>query len=176
MKNDLTSQRNMYDVLKDSERLRYEVPTGPGGLLSFLWRTILKERQIWLPQFDLFVAQYIQKARKMQSSPKIANYFNRSNIFREMSRSTMTFKVFVKAMQLIGISRLKITIELEGRGKTTIHTAAMQLNGEEGIRFEDLMEESDSDEKMAASINTGAIGGLVAPAAASSPTPNRQAF
>lgn len=145
MKNDITTQRNMYEVLKDPERLRHEV-RGVGGVLAYLWRTILKERQIWLPQFEQFVAQYIQKARRMQSSPKIANYFNRSNIFREMSRGTMTFKVFVKAMQLIGISRMRITVELEGRGKTTVHQASLQLSGEDGLRFEEMMEDEEAND------------------------------
>jgi hypothetical protein len=143
MKNDVTSSRNMHDVLKAPDKLRTEV-RGVSGVLAYLWRTVLLERNISFGQFDTLCMRYIQRARRAQSSSKLANYFNRSNIFREMSRPIMTFKVFVKAMQLIGIKRMKITVELEGHILTTTHSATMTL-GEEGVSFDELIE--DSDEK-----------------------------
>lgn len=145
MKNDITTNRSMYDVLRAPDRLKHEVK-GVSGALAFLWRSILEQRNIGLFQFDNMCANYIRNARRMQTSAKIANYFNRSNIFREFSRPTMTFKVFVKGLQLIGIRRLKITVDLEGRGFNTRHTASIVLDGEEGVRYEDLMEDGKDDE------------------------------
>lgn len=170
MKNDIVSSRSMYDVLKAPDRLKHEV-AGVRGMLAFLWRSILEQRNIGLIQFDNLCAQYIAKARRLQSNPKIANYFNRSNIFREMSRPTMTFKVFVKGMQLIGIRRLKITVELEGRGVTSVHSASITMEEDEGVRYEDLLEDSEDHETVEKTADTAAAG---AGAAAADETGQRQ--
>jgi hypothetical protein len=163
MKNDITSHRTMYDVLRSPDRLQNEVK-GVSGVLAHLWRKVLAERSIGLVQFDSLCAQYIIKARRQQTSSRIANYFNRSNIFREMSRPTMTFKVFVKAMQLIGMKRLRITIELEGRGFTTRHSTSIMLTGENGVDFEDLMEDGESrEEKLEAPAQSGTAEGSAKP-------------
>jgi hypothetical protein len=132
----------MYDVLKAPDRLKHEVK-GVSGVLAYLWRSILEQRNIGLGKFDNLCMTYIAKARRQQASAKIANYFNRSNIFREMSRPMMTWKVFVKGMQLIGIIRMKITIELEGRDGTTVHTTSLTLSGEDGVSYADTLENAD---------------------------------
>lgn len=134
----------MYEILCAPDRLKNEV-RGLGGVLSHLWRSILQDCNISLIQFDTATADYIKRARKLQTSPKIANYFNRSNIFREMSRPTMTFKVFLKALQLIGVRKMKITIEFERKGRTTQHSSTVTLIGEDAT-YEDL-ESLDEDKK-----------------------------
>ena len=135
----------MVEILRAPDRLKNEV-RGIGGVLAYLWRSILDDLNIGLIEFDHAVLQYVTKARKQQSTPKIANYFSRSNIFREMSRPSMTFKVFLKGLQLLGVNKMKFTVEFERRGRVTVHSASVTLQGE-GINYEDFLEGSDENEK-----------------------------
>ncbi len=133
MKNDST--HTMYEILLAHDKLKNEV-TGIRGVLAYLWRSILDNCQVSLIVFDAHTAEYIKKARQAQNAPKIANYFNRSNIFREMSRPTMTFKVFLKGLRIIGVSRIKFTVEVERKGVTTTSECNVTLTGDDA-NFED---------------------------------------
>lgn len=145
MRNDISSKRTMQEVLNASDRLRTEV-RGISGVLAYLWRTILLERNVTLQRFDKLCARFMTKARRNLGSSKIANYFNRSNIFREMSRPTMTFKVFVKGMQLLGVEHMKVTVEITTAGSTSIHSTSLVLSGEDGVSFEDLLDADDESQ------------------------------
>ncbi len=145
MKNDQTTEYKMNEILLARDRLRWEV-RGVGGVLTHLFRTILMELGIGLLEFNQATLQYILKARREQIANKVASYFNRSNIYREMSKPAMTFKVFMKALKIIGVTHLSLSVNLTRKGRVTTHTVSVSLGSEGGFKAEDFMEGRDDDD------------------------------
>lgn len=143
MKNDPTSNRRMNEILIAKDRLRFDVIHRDGGMLAHLWRTILMERGIGIVEFNTATTQYIQRARRRQSISRTTSYFSRSNIYREMSKPSMTFKVFIKAMKLIGVARMTVQVGIERKGLTSMHDASMNIGAEDGYEISD---DDDDDE------------------------------
>lgn len=142
MKND--QAHSLYDILSAPDKMKHNV-RGMGGVLAHLWRSILHTNQISIVRFSDHCARYIQKARAQQGAPKIANYFNRANIFREMSRPALTFKRLLKGLQILEIKKLKITFEYEYRGKTYLESANILLIGDDA-QYVDVGGEEDEKE------------------------------
>ena len=155
MRNENSSDRTMYEILCAPDRLKYEV-RGLGGVLAHMWRSVLELCQIKLIEFDRHTVNYITLARRQQSTPKIANYFNRSNIFREMSRPTLTFKVFLKGLQLIGVGKFTLSIKFERGGKIIEHATTITLIGEDAT-YDDLEAYDDDEVPEKKAPNKGAI-------------------
>ena len=101
---------------------------GIGGILAELWRIIARDINLQLPRFEFLCNQYVAKARRDLTDARVANYFNRGNLRRELAKPTMTMKVFIKALKVLDVTSFKIAIELHHRsGKKTIHEHSVEI-------------------------------------------------
>lgn len=131
MKNDVSDKRGMYDILKAPDRLKHEIKGGAKGMLAYLWRQILQERNIGLSSFDALVSQYCRKGRRGQNSARVLNYFSKSAIYRELANNQMTIRVLIKGLQILDILAIDFSITLRGRYTATTHRASFNLSTEE---------------------------------------------
>lgn len=104
------SRDHLRAVLNDRNKLINQTK-GIGGILAQLLRTIFKEQNITDTVFNTVCDEYINSARFGLSS-KVAQYLNRGNIRRQVSQDTLTWKVFVRALKIMQVSRFVISIEL----------------------------------------------------------------
>lgn len=102
---------------------------GIGGVLAELWRKTLRDLNMPYGRFEFLCNQFVQRARLGLTDARVANYFNRGNLRRELAKPTMTMKVFIKALKVIDCTSMTISIELKHRGgDTSIHTHSVDLS------------------------------------------------
>lgn len=101
---------------------------GIGGILAELWRIIMRDKLLEIPRFENLCNRYVAKARKNLTDARVANYFNRGNLRRELAKPTMTMKVFIKALKVMDVVHFRIAIELTERGgKKSIHEHSVEI-------------------------------------------------
>lgn len=102
---------------------------GIGGILAGLWRQVLHDLNLPPNRIDNLCNEFIARARKNLVDTRVANYFNKGNLRRELEKPKMTMKVFIKALKILGVINLKIAIELTHRsGKKSIHSKSIDIN------------------------------------------------
>ena len=105
--------------------------TGAGGKLSGFWASILQDRNIGPDQFDEYCLKFVNRARRDLENSKIASYFNKGNLRRELTSPTMTFKVFIKGLRVIEVKSFKLSAELVFvTGKVSLHQIEVDLSAE----------------------------------------------
>lgn len=111
---------------------------GSVGVLSRLFRTMLKDLEIGGYQFNLLMAKFLNDPRNKIPENKRDQTSNRGNLNKEFQKGTMTWKVFCKAMRFLQVVRFKITIEAErSNGKVSVHHAAVDLTPQSNPQDED---------------------------------------
>lgn len=109
---------------------------GVGGVLARLWRTIVRDLNIPLGQFEIHLTQFVNNARRGIDSSKVANYFNRGNLRRELVKPSMTFKVFIKALKVLNVERFDLSIKIyKKNGTSSVHQTSVDISG--GFDFDD---------------------------------------
>lgn len=92
--------------------------------LTKLFRKILESRDIGSQMWNRRLTMFLQSpfSRVPKNAKDIGQ--ERNNFNRAISRSSMTWKTFQKAVQVIGPIRYRITIDMEWRGghTTTVDT------------------------------------------------------
>lgn len=110
-------QRRMMD---DAQRLVGE----SANPLTRLFRLILRDENIGASQWNRRLTQFLKSpfSRVPKNAKDIGQ--ERNNFNRAISRSSMTWKTFQKAVQVIGPLRYRITIDMEWRKgiKTSVET------------------------------------------------------
>jgi len=115
-------------VLSDKNKCIHETH-GVGGVLAGLWRTILLDHCVTGLQFENLLNDFIASAQRKIPDNRVAKLFTRGNLRRELERTSITFKVFMKGIKLLRVVRMKITVELEfSRGDKTIHHTFVDMN------------------------------------------------
>jgi hypothetical protein len=110
---------------------------GEAGFLAALWRQILTDLNIDSSLYEHAVNTWISK---QQSSNPYEQVHRRGNLRRELSDDKMTFKVFVRALKIVGANRVDISIRLTFANKrVTTHQRSMILL--------DMLEGFDDDER-----------------------------
>ena len=101
---------------------------GIGGIIARLWRTILSDLNIRPGKFEILLSEFIINAKSKVADDRVSKLFTRGNLRRELERPTMTFKVFMKGIKMLRVTRFKIAIELEfSSGKKTLHSTTVDL-------------------------------------------------
>lgn len=114
---------------------------GTGGILAQLVRTIWMDNKMRAGDIEQRIGEFVSKAREGLDSKSMANYFNRSNLRRELCRPSMTWKVFIKALRIMRVTKLEIAVRLtyaDRRGET-IHVVKRDL-GEGDFNVDDYTE------------------------------------
>ena len=102
---------------------------GVGGILAGLWRQCLHDLNLPPNRIEFLCNQFIQRARKDLVDARVANYFNRGNLRRELEKPKMTMKVYIKALKILDIVNVKIAVELTHRsGQKSIHSTSVNIN------------------------------------------------
>lgn len=100
-------------ILKDFE-LPYgqEIRTGTSdSILSALYRSILSDIGIDESRFMVLVSKYIKKITPAHEQKEISSI--RANARKELMKSTMTWKVFIKGMKVLNVRKIDIGIDLQ---------------------------------------------------------------
>lgn len=87
--------------------------------LTKLFRKILEQRDIGSQMWNRRLTSYLNSpfSRVPKNAKDIGQ--ERNNFNRAISRSSMTWKTFQKAVQVMGCTRYRITIDMEWRGGTS---------------------------------------------------------
>lgn len=134
------NQNDLERVLQLPDKGVYQVQ-GVGGILAQLVRTIWMDNKMRAGDIEQRIGAFVSKAREGLDSKSMANYFNRSNLRRELSSPSMTWKVFIKALRVMRVTKLEIAIRLKYADKPgeTIHVVKTDL-GEGGFLMDDYTE------------------------------------
>jgi hypothetical protein len=107
-------------------------PSGPNGILARLFRIILWQLNITPMRFGKYMSDYIHDKRYGIKDTRTAHTMARGNLMKELGKSEMTFKVFMKGLRFIKISRIEFIIKAHHpNGTTTVHSTEVDLSSEE---------------------------------------------
>lgn len=102
---------------------------GGWGVLSKLWRIILKQNQISGYRFSVLMDRYIKDPANRSRKSEGEHFDNRGNLNKEFSNPTMSWKVFLKGMRFMQFIEFRITIEARHRdGHISVHKTMYNLD------------------------------------------------
>jgi hypothetical protein len=102
--------------------------SGSGGVLSRLWRQMLKDLGINIQRWNDNMYTFINDPRNGYPANKRDQQSARGNLTKEFSRPTMTLKVFMKALRFLGAKDVTIAIEVNyHNGKRSVHSTKVDL-------------------------------------------------
>ena len=104
------------------------IKTGPSdSVLASLFRTILMDLGITAIRFEKLLDRYIIQA-KLPNNIKEASS-QRGNLRKELLKTTMTWKVFIKGLMFLNIIKFDVSIRLHHpNGRLTEHTKTVRLD------------------------------------------------
>lgn len=113
---------------------------GSVGLLSKLWRIILKDNNVTMYTFSQLMDRFINDPKNRVPNNPRERFNNRGNLNKEMSNPSMSWKVFCKCLTFMGFTDVRVTIEARHEsGKITTHRAMMNMK--DGLKEVPLFEE-----------------------------------
>lgn len=96
---------------KDIRPYGEEIMTGSSdSILASLFRTILMDLNVTAIRFDRLLERYISNARLPNNIKEASS--QRGNLKKELLKSSMSWKVFVKGMVFLNVKRFDISIKL----------------------------------------------------------------
>ena len=121
-------------ILKSSNKDVHR-KAGPNGILANLYRKMLVELDVGPGRFSDFLREYVIDPRNgIAQTPKDLTTA-RGNLMKELSRSGMTFKVFLKGLRFLQVRRLDFCVMCyDYAGGTSIHKTLIDLGGREDHR------------------------------------------
>lgn len=103
---DLKSHTNKSIQLSDS-------PQSVSSSLTTLWDNIKRYQNYTEDEFDSLLANFITVERKKIEDKRVARLFTKGNVKRELDKPSMTFKVFVKGLRVLGVKRVKLFVTIQ---------------------------------------------------------------
>ena len=103
---------NQVGFNKDTVKARH-VYRGVGGSLAELFRTIQYDLGISGPRMEVLISEFIIAEKRRIPDNRVARFLVRGNIRRELDRPSMTFKVFIKMLKIIGVKIMDFGVELD---------------------------------------------------------------
>ena len=98
------------------------------SILASLFKTILHDIGITASKFNVLIERYIIRSNIPQNIKEISS--TRGNLKKELLKSTMTWKVFTKALVFIGVKKFELIIRIQhSNDKITEHTKIVNLTG-----------------------------------------------
>lgn len=106
-----------------------ELSNDPRGLLARLFRQILQDRNISEADFGGMINKYILENRQaIEDDPAEWDLVSaRGNFIKELAGESMSLKVFLKGLKMLGVEDLKLSAELIGGGQRTVHSVALDV-------------------------------------------------
>lgn len=96
---------------KDTRPYGEEIMTGSSdSILASLFRTILMDLNVTAIRFDRLLERYINNARLPNNIKEASS--QRGNLKKELLKSSMSWKVFVKGMVFLNVRKFDISIKL----------------------------------------------------------------
>lgn len=134
----------------DSEYEVEDTSANEGGILSALWRVILKETGKYRIVPILVESAHRKQLRMNSEMPDVVKVQSKSQMLTNAKSASMSFKVFISLLStLLCIKKIKLTIELfHPDGSTTVHQVERKLTD---ISTEE--EQSDEAKKVKEIIN-----------------------
>ncbi len=121
---------------------------GIGGILSKLWRLVLRDLNMEPARFELLLNDFIVNAKLKVPDNRVAKLFTRGNLRRELERPAMTFKVFMKGIKMLRVTHMRISLELTySSGKQSITVTSVDLgNHKDNTELFEMDDINENDE------------------------------
>jgi hypothetical protein len=122
------------------------IKTGPSdSVLASLFRTILMDLGITAIRFEKLLDKYIIQA-KLPNNIKDASS-QRGNLRKELLKTTMTWKVFIKGLMFLNVIKFDISVKLyHPNGRLTEHIKTVRLDRDMENIEDILTQEGETDE------------------------------
>lgn len=105
---------------------------GPGHLLASFYKKIHAELGIRQSLFVQIMDRYTRRVNLNKEISTNALSSARSNLRKELFKSTMSWRVFIKGLQVLNVKRLDIKITLHHSNKRkTVHDMSIMLKDQE---------------------------------------------
>lgn len=115
----------MKDILNDPNKCVSKAES----LLTRLWRQILLDLQIGPKNFDACVNRYLRDPNTGIADNPTARNNHRGNLMKELASETMTWKGLSKGLQVVGVEKYEVVINIQRRdGNITSHGILAQNN------------------------------------------------
>lgn len=96
--------------------------------LARLWRLVLYENNIQHGAFDSAINRYLERLQNHVKQTNKEQHREKGNLVKELSNDALTFKNFIKGMQVLNPAKVKLTIDIQWqRGRTTRHSVDIDL-------------------------------------------------
>lgn len=136
----MAKKKNGLANMLDDPNKKVTETYGSNGMLSRLFRIILKDRDIGGYRFAILMNQFLSDPKNNIPNNKLDQTSNRGNLNKEFQKGQMTWKVFCKGMRFLQIVRFRLILEADWRtGETTSHNLAVNLE------FPDVEVDDDDD-------------------------------
>ena len=108
---------NIKDILSDSNKKITEAE----NILSRLFRTMLYDLSIGNRIFDNLVKRYLYDPNSGIKDDPTSRNNHRGNLMKELAAADMTWRVFMKALRVIGVEEFEIVVNVKRKdtGKTS---------------------------------------------------------
>jgi hypothetical protein len=125
---------------RDTRPFGEEIKTGStDSILASLFRTILMELNVTPIRFERLLERYITNARLPNNIKEASS--QRGNLKKELLKSSMSWKVFVKGMVFLNVRKFDISIKLHhASGLISEHRKTIAL-----VNFTDHETEASDD-------------------------------
>lgn len=112
---------------KDAVKARHTY-RGVGGSLAELFRTIQYDLGIGGPRMEVLISEFIIAEKRTIPDNRVSRFLVRGNIRRELERPSMTFKVFIKMLKIIGVKMMNFGVGLEFNNDKEYQEHCVELN------------------------------------------------
>jgi len=123
----MMSNDNLTRLLTDQDK-GITKTHGSNGVLSRLWRQMLKDMNIGPSKFGALLQSYILDPRNRVPNNRKDQISTRGNLTKEFARPQMTWKVFCKALRFLNINKIKFVIEAyHANGQVSLHSTMVNF-------------------------------------------------
>ena len=137
-------------AILESEDKMVNKTFGPSGVLSRLWRTILRDTGIGPTRYGEILNEHVLNPMNGVPNNRRDQISYRGNLTKELAKSQMTWKVFIKALKFLNVVKIELTIKAyHSNAKVTQHMTVVRLGGrhsEGTAAFNAALEQSEDDE------------------------------
>lgn len=108
----------------------------PDSTLASMFRLILSNYGIGNDRFNAILERYIIRANIPRNIKEISSV--RGNLKKELTKTAMSWRVFIKGLKFLGVERFDLVIRLyDKQGKSYDHVRSIVLDINEPIVFDD---------------------------------------
>jgi hypothetical protein len=114
--------RNPFQRILHSEDKGVSKTSGANGVLSRLWRQMLLDLNIGPARYGDLMRDFVTDIRNGIAPTRKDQTSARGNITKEFARPQMTWKVFMKALRFLQVTKVEFAIKCHyANGRTTTH-------------------------------------------------------